>query len=69
MDTTEKKVLKSLCKNLSDSTVTSWVQGYMDDWTKFARTMKNTIHNSVNIIEELIKEDDVKDKKDEKLTL
>lgn len=43
MDNTQKQILRDIANSLDKSTTTSWDRGDLEDWTTYARKMKNVI--------------------------
>lgn len=57
MDAKEKKMIQQICRNLENSTRTTWYDGNVHKWAEFAKSMKSAINNSVSILETLSDED------------
>ena len=64
MDALQRKMLKSILKNLENSTRTEWESGDLAKWADYARSMRKSIRESISLINTLI-EDDEKDHKQE----
>ena len=63
MDTTEKKVLKGISKNLQNSTETVWREGDLKTWARWAKRMEHCIKDAASLIDDLIEEDEEEQKK------
>jgi hypothetical protein len=57
MEALEKKVLKSIIKNLKSSTTVTWINGDMYKWADWAKQMRQSINEAAQLIETLIEED------------
>ena len=70
MNSTERILIKKVIGNLIDSTNTSWTNGGLAEWAKFARDERAMILSSVSILEGLCEAPDMveerKSAKDEK---
>lgn len=58
MKKVEKKVVESVVDNLSLSTNTTWTTGEVEVWAKWARRMRDTIHNSNRTLRGLLETED-----------
>ena len=67
MTTLERNLLKTVRKNLIDSSTTNWTRGYHNKWLIYARSMQNAIVSQVRILETLISEETNPIKKDEQV--
>ena len=57
MTKTEKLVLKNLINSLNESTVTTWESGYMEEWSTWARKMRDTIKTSTSVLDALVSDE------------
>lgn len=56
MKNLEINIVKSVIKNLKDSTKVSWSYGDLQDWTDWAKKMRGSIKNNVSVLETLLEE-------------
>lgn len=52
----ERNLLKTVKKNLIDSTKTDWSRGENHQWIAYARSMQNAIDSQTAILETLLSE-------------
>ncbi len=52
----ERNILNKIIKNLEQSTKKDWYLGDMYDWNKYAKQMKLSIDNSIQILSTLTSE-------------
>lgn len=62
MDLTEKKVIKGICKILTESAKSSFKEGDVTVWSNFANRMRTSIINSVQLLEDLVEDTNEQDK-------
>jgi len=56
MNSLEKAILQKLKTSLAESTKHSWETGYFEDWVEHAKKMKNTILNSISVMDAMLNE-------------
>jgi hypothetical protein len=69
MEALEKKILKGIIKNLINSTSVLWLTGTTQQWSDHANKMRNSINDSVKLIEAMMNEEEQDEKNKGKLTL
>ena len=62
MNSLEKAILEKLKTSLVESTKTKWNSGYLEDWVEYAKKMKNTVLNSISVMEALLNESTTEEK-------
>lgn len=58
MGNIQKEIILESCRKLSESTRTNWSRAGFDEWTEYAKKMKNTIETVVPILSRIANSDE-----------
>jgi hypothetical protein len=56
MKNLEINIVKSVIENLKGSAKSGWRSGDFEEWADYAKKMKSSIKNNVNVLETLLEE-------------
>lgn len=58
MGNVQKEIILESCRKLSESARTNWYRAGFDEWTEYAKKMKNTIETVVPILSRIANSDE-----------